>query len=107
MDISRFSNEMLQDLFEEAFEDQIAHLNQVDAYEATIERSVGVDDVTMQVAITGMAGGPCLDDFSNDNVENSEMVTVDSDLGIMEWELSKDDGYIVNATEYVIVYKLK
>lgn len=107
MDISRFSDEMLQDLFEAAFEDQVASMNDIPAYEAKIERSAAKEDVTMEVTITGMAGSPSINDFKSDNVEGANAITVDSDLGEMVYELEPDDAYSLNATEYVIVYKLQ
>ena len=55
LNVSKMSDEDIQNIFTEAYEEQVATWNSISEFEAICRRDVGSSDVTMEVTIVGMA----------------------------------------------------
>jgi len=106
MDVSKLSDENIQDMFEEAFEDQIASYNNIGNFECKCTRDEKA--VTMEVMIVGLAGTPCVDDYKNAKVENADAVRIQAeDKGSLKFVLASDEIASLNTNDYTVVYRAK
>lgn len=107
MDITKVSNERIQDLFTEEFEKNIAKMNDIDSFECVCVREANkTDQAKMEVTIYGLAGSPTMDDWLKGNLENAEMVVVKDEWDkTIEFHLGEEDIYNLNINDYVVVYK--
>ena len=64
-DVERISDEEMETMFTDAYEEKIASLNNIGSYECSCKRESGTSDVKMEVMIVGMAGSPTPDDYKN------------------------------------------
>ena len=109
MDISKMSDELLQTSFEEAFEEQVGSVNDIQEFEAKVERSLADSDVKIELTIVGLAGTPTVDDFNNKTVENADRVTIkddEDDENGVTFDLVTDEIIYLNGTDYVLVYEM-
>ena len=107
MDVSKLSDEKLQDNFEEAFEDQIGSLNDINEFEAKVERSLADSDIKVELTVVGLAGTPTIDDFNNKRVENADKVTLkneDDEDDVLVFDLITDEIIYLNGTDYILTY---
>ena len=107
VDVERISDEEMEDMFEKAFETQVASPNEIGSYECTCKRDSSNPDVKMEVAVIGLAGSPTLDDFKEGKVENSGAVVVQrEDKDQLKFNLVAKETVALNTNDYSIVYKL-
>lgn len=106
MNIQTVSDEEIQDLFEAAFEDQVAKFNDIDNFEAKCVREVGKDSITVEVTIMGTAGCPTAEDFKKMKVKDASCVTIErADKGELKLSIMPDKTLYLNSTEYIVIYK--
>jgi len=106
MDVSKLSDEDIQDMFTEAYEKQVAQENAFDNFECICKRETGLPMVTMEVTIIGMAGTPTLDDYKAGKVKNSKSVTITrEDRGSLRFTLDPKSVISLNTNDYLAVYK--
>ena len=107
MDITKISDEKIEDIFAEAFEKQIASEHNISEFECKCKREV-VDsqNATIEIMVTGLAGTPIAEDFKNTKLENINSVVVnDEDKGSIEFELIPEETIALNTNDYLVVYK--
>jgi len=106
LDISKLSDDDLQDRFSEVFEKRVGAYNNLDSFECLIKRDSSNKDVTMEVTVIGMAGSPVMDDYKNMKVKNSDVIVLDyGDRGSLRFELIPKKITTLNSNDYVVSYK--
>lgn len=106
MNVSKMSDDNLQDLFAEVFEKEIASLNGVSSYECVCKRQTGSNVVTMEVTIYGMAGSPIIDDWKKNKVAKSGSVVIKQEgRGSLQFKLIPKETVSLNVNDYMIVYR--
>ena len=118
MNVGKLSNEDLQDMFEEAYREQVGTPNKIDEFECKCLKDGDV--VTAEITISGMAGSPTIEDYKagkvkayvtegrKQNVKPNGMVTISREgKGSLSFRQStaKSDIYVLNSTDFVVVYK--
>ena len=106
MNVSKMSDEDLQDMFEEAYRDQVGKFNNIDEIEC--KASKDGEKVVVELTVSGMAGSPTMEEYQAGKVKKSGSVTISRDgKGSLTFKLSaeKKDVYVLNSTDYVVVYK--
>ena len=104
MNIEKVSDEAMQDLFTEAFE-EVASANDISEFECTCKRTVGSDVVAMEVMVVGLAGSPTYEDAHDCEIEDIEKVTIRRDDSGLDFTRDAESDYVLNNNDYVIVYK--
>jgi len=106
MKLERISSEELITMFEEAFEHQVAQLNDIESFGVECnERGMG-KPVQINVDISGHAGTPTVDQFKRGDVEGSESVTISrDDIGEKTFKLVKNLTTYVSGNDYLVVYE--
>ena len=105
-DISKLSNDKLQDSFTEAF-DPIASYNNISSYECICKRDMGSKKATMEVTIIGMAGSPNIDEFKNGKVEKAKEIDVSVDgKEQLKFKLMPKETVSLNTNDYMVVYNM-
>jgi hypothetical protein len=106
MDASTLSDEELVDLFTDAYEEQVASLNDIGEFEASCKRVTGDKNVTMEVMVCGLAGTPCLDDYKEMRIKNIDAVVIErEDKGKLKFKLAAKETIALNTNDYIVVYK--
>lgn len=115
MVVGKLSNEDLQEMFEEAYREQVGTPNKIDEFECKCSKEG--EGVTAELTISGMAGSPTVEDYkagkvkvydNKGRVQPSGLVTIGREgKGSLSFRLStaKKDIYVLNSTDYVVVYK--
>jgi hypothetical protein len=106
MNLQRVSSEEVVSMFETAFEEQVASINDIGAFGVECnDREIG-KPVQVQVDISGMAGAPTIDQFRQGAVEHSEFVTISrDDIGEMKFKLVPKLTCFLSGNDYLIVYE--
>ncbi|GAF81117.1 unnamed protein product [marine sediment metagenome] len=106
MNLDRASSEEIVNMFEVSFEEQVAKLNDIGAFNVECnDRQIG-KPVQVEVNIAGHAGTPTIDQFRNGEVEGCESVTISrDDIGEMKFSLVKKLTTFVSGNDYLIVYE--
>lgn len=105
MNVQTVSNEEIQDLFETAFESQVAKLNGIDSFEVKCVREVGKEAITVEVSIMGTAGSPTAEDFKKMKVKNASSVVIErADKGELKLNIMPNKTLYLNSTEYIVIY---
>jgi hypothetical protein len=106
MNLDRVSSEEIVSMFETAFEEQVASLNDIGAFGIECnERSIG-QPIHVKVDISGHAGTPTIDQFRQGAVEGSKSVKISrDDIGEMEFKLIPDLTCFLSGNDYLIVYE--
>ena len=106
MNLSRVSSEEIITMFENAFEEQVADLNNIGAFDVDCaERKIG-QAVQMNVDISGMAGTPTIDQFRKGEIEGSDSITISrDDIGEMKFHLLPKMTAFLSGNDYLIVYE--
>jgi hypothetical protein len=107
MQVDKISDEIMQEIFEVAFENKIGAYNNLSEFEPIIKRSAREEDILMEVTVTGMAGSPTMEDFKSGRVENAERLKIEDVRGELTYVLQADETVPLNSTDYVITYKLE
>jgi hypothetical protein len=103
--LSKLSDENIQDLFETAFEEQIASNNEITEFECKcIRSSAHGDKVSVEVTVSGMAGSPTFDDFIQGNVNRSGVVNLSYGDDKFKFKLEQDQSISLNANDYMVTY---
>lgn len=110
MDVSKLSDEDIQDMFTEAYQNQIASKNAFDNFECICKRENGLSavgpTVIMEVTVIGMAGTPTLDDYKQGKVIDSKTVIISrEDKGKLQFNLDPKSIMSLNTNDYVVAYK--
>lgn len=106
MEIQKISDEEVQDLFEEAFEEQVGKWNDIDNFEVKCVREIGKDSLTVEVTVMGTAGSPTAEDFKKMNVKNASSVRIERfDKGELKFSIKPSETLYLNSTEYILIYK--
>jgi len=106
LNVSKLSDDDLQDMFTDAYEKNIASENGFDSFECICKRGSNSSDLKMEVTVTGMAGSPTIDDYKNGKVKNSKSVTIlREDKGSMTFKLLPKEIISLNTNDYMVVYQ--
>jgi hypothetical protein len=106
MDVKTVSNEEIQNLFEESFENQVAKWNDIDSFDVKCVREIGKNSITIEVTVMGTAGCPTAEDFKKSNVDKANTVTIErADKGELLFTLIPEKTVYLNYTEYIVIYK--
>ena len=106
MKLERVSSEELISMFEEAFEEQVAKLNNIDAFGVECNNRGLGQPVQINVDISGHAGTPTVDQFKNGDVKGSKSVTISrDDIGEKTFKLVESLTTFVSGNDYLIVYE--
>ena len=106
MDISKLSDDDLQDMFSEVYESKIASLNNISSFECTCKRETGKPGLRVEVMIVGMAGSPTVDDYKNNKVKGSDKLTITREgKGSLDFELVAKDSVYLNMNDYIVSYR--
>ena len=106
MDVSKLSEEDLQDMFTEAYTEQVASENAFDNFECISKRETGSNSVIVEVTIIGMAGTPTLDDYKQGKVKNSKSITINREgKGSLRFNIDPKSIVSLNTNDYLVVYK--
>lgn len=106
LDISKLSDDDLQDRFSEVFEKRVSAYNDLNSFECLIKRDSSNKDVVMEVTVIGMAGSPVMDDYKNMKVKNSDVIVLDyGDRGSLKFKLMPEKIVSLNTNDYVVAYK--
>jgi len=106
MNVDKISDEIMQEMFEVAFENQVGVYNNLSEFEAIVKRSAREEDILMEVTVTGMAGSPTMDDFKSGKVENAEQINIDDVRGQLTYRIMPENIVPLNSTDYIVTYKL-
>jgi len=108
MNLNRVSSEEIITMFEEAFENQVASLNDIKVFGVECNDKAIGKPVQVNVDIAGHAGTPTIDQFRKGEIKDSESVTISrEDIGEMEFKLVPKLTTYVSGNDYLIVYESK
>ena len=106
LNVSKLSDDDLQDMFTEVYTKKIASVNEFDSFECICKRSGNNSDVRMEVTVTGMAGSPTVDDYKKGKVKNSKCVTIQREgKGSLNFNLLPAEIISLNTNDYLVIYK--
>ena len=106
MNFSRLSTDEIRDMFELAFEAQVAFERDISSFDIECERGIGDESLKVLVDISGFAGAPTVDDFRNGKVPEADVVTMErGDVGGLQMVLDKKDIVFLSGNDYQLVYK--
>jgi len=106
LDISKLSDDDLQDMFAESYDSNVASLNGFDSYECICKRSSDNSNVKMEVTIIGMAGSPTIDEYKKMKVKNSSSVVIQREgKGKLKFKYVPSETIALNTNDYLVVYK--
>lgn len=106
LDISKLSDDDLQDRFTDVFEKRVGAYNDLDSFECILKRDSSNKDVAMEVTVIGMAGSPVMEDYKKMKVKNSDSIILDyGDRGSIKFVLIPEKIISLNTNDYVVVYK--
>lgn len=106
MDIERVSSEEIVSMFEEAFEEQVAKFNNIEAYGVTCDDRQIEKKVQVNVEISGHAGTPTIDEFRNGDITDSKHVIISrDDIGELKFNLLPEMTAYLSGNDYIIVYE--
>ena len=106
MDVSRMSDDDLQDMFSEVYDKTIASLNGFDSFECICKRGGNTPDINMEVTVVGMAGSPTIDDYKSGKVKGCNSVVIQrEDRGSLKFNLLPKETISLNTNDYLVVYK--
>lgn len=105
--IERISSEDIINLFEEAFEEQVASLNNITSFSVESSgREIG-KPVRVTVDIVGSAGAPTIEQFRNGEVENCKHIKLfREDIGEIQFKLLNNMTVFISGNDYQIVYEI-
>jgi hypothetical protein len=108
INVEKLSNEDLQDMFAEAFREQVASKNNIDEFECTCKRDSNNPDVKIEVMIVGMAGTPYLEMFQKGKIKGADSVIIKKEgyKNTLKFKLEIKETLALNANDYLIVYKM-
>jgi len=105
MNVDKVSDEDMQDLFTNAFED-IGSMNNITEFECKCKRTVGNSEIVMEVMIIGLAGSPTYEAIHSGELEDLDIISISRDEeSKLDFERDADNDYILNTNDYVISYK--
>ena len=108
MDVSRMSDDDIQDMFAEVYEKQVAQQNGFDSYECIAKRENTNKNISMEVTVIGMAGSPTIDDYKAGKVKNAQAVTISREgKGTLKFALSQKDIHSLNTNDYLVIYRVR
>lgn len=106
MNVNKVSNEMLQDMFSEAYREQIGIDNNISEIECVCSRDTATGSIDMEVTVFGYCGTPSISDYKTGKVKNANKVSVEIDKGKKTvFTLDKNSIKTLNTSEYVMTYK--
>ena len=101
------STELVQELFEQEFETNIAPFIDIESFEVSVERAVASSSIKVSVEIYGTAGAPTIDDFKNNTkkIAKAQKVSVTrEDIGTISFALVGKETTYLNSNDYIISY---
>jgi hypothetical protein len=98
MKIQKLSDEKVEDLFEEAFEEK-AKLFDITEFDVKCKRENLKDDFTIEVTVIGMAGAPTIDDFKNNKIKEARKIEIDFDGEVSKFKLLHKDTVFLNSND--------
>jgi len=105
LNVSKMSNEDIQELFTTSFEKQIAYPNQIAEYECICQRGNVNDKIKVAVTVSGLSGTPTVDEFKNKICSKQNVVTISvAGKGSMKFRSNINDIMSLNSNEYVVTY---
>ena len=104
MKIDKYSDEKVQDLIAEVFDQKVARFNNIQESEPAIVREKGI--LTIEITIVGLAGSPTMQMFKENKVKDANNLVVEDTTGKLYLTLVPEETYTLNSNDYVIVYKI-
>ena len=105
--IKTLNDEVIEDLFTEAYEEQVAKWTEIGEFESKCIREPGKDALQVDVTIFGFAGTPTPDDYKAIKYkEMKEVIARREDIVDATFVLKKDGVSILNTNDYVVSYIL-
>jgi len=106
LNISKLSNEDIETLFTDSYEEQVAKRGNITEFECKCAREkLNSSEVKVEVLISGMAGSPTLDDYKNGKVANSGNVIISIEgKGSLKFKLDPKNITALNTNDYLAVY---
>lgn len=106
MNVSVMSDDELQDLFSDAFQEQIASRNDIGEFEAICHRLPSKDSLSMEVTIFGFAGTPPVTFFKDaKNKKIASVLVNNEDRGSLKFVLTPSETIALNTNDYLVIYK--
>lgn len=106
LDVSKLSDDDLQDRFTEVFDKRVGAYNNLNSFECNCKRDMNSQEVFMEVTVIGMAGSPVMDDFKNMKVRNADVIALDYEgRGTIRFKLLPEKIVSLNTNDYLVVYK--
>lgn len=106
LNITKLSDDDLQDMFTEAYEKKVASQNGFDSYECICKRGGNNPDIRMEVTVVGMAGSPTIDDYKKGKVKNSNSIIIEREgKGSLKFNLLPKETMGLNTNDYLVIYK--
>ena len=106
MDISRMSDNEIQELFEKAYASQIGDRNDIDDPEITCERQAGSQTMHMMVNICGFAGTPTSDQYGRSTEGDVTKVNIERfDKGRLTFNLNPSKTTPLGGIDYQVIYE--
>ena len=104
MKTDKLSMDEVRDMFEEAFNSQVATDAGIESFEITCERSTD-GKITAEVTVYGMAGSPSINDFKTGKIKSVDTVTISrADVGDMTFAFQKENIVYLNGMDYLLTY---
>jgi len=105
MNLDKVSDEVIQDLFTESFEQKGAD-NDISEFECTCKREVGSSKIGIEVMVVGMAGTVPYNEIHDKEIPELETITIGREGdGSLDFERDPESDYVLNTNDYVVVYK--
>ena len=106
MNTRNMSNEELETLFTESFEQTVAIPNEIGEFEALCERETASDKVTFMVDIVGFAGTPTSNDYREGKLTNSGSLVISrADKGSLRFNLKPEKTVMLGGIDYQVIYE--
>ena len=107
LEIKTLSDEEIQDLFTEAYDQQVAFENRIGEFECTCKReTVNSKSAKVEVLVAGLAGTPTLDDYKDNKLKNADTVVIKkADKGSLKFKLVPKETVALNTNDYLVVYQ--
>ena len=110
MDVSKMSDEDIESLFYDVFEEKVASFNNITSFECKCVRdsklSADNKSVGIEVMIAGLAGSPTPEDFKAKKVVEAKCITISRDgESTLAFVLKPEKTYTLNTNDYIVVYE--
>jgi hypothetical protein len=104
--INNLNDEEIENLFTDAYADQVGSRINVPEFDCKCAREVGDKNVKVEITVIGLAGTPTLDDYKNVKFKESTTVVISrDDIGSIKFKLIPSATVSLNTNDYVVTYQ--